>query len=112
MEKQQAITIFESLSSPVRLDVFKLLVKAGLDGLVAGDIASKLNVAPNNLSFHLKAMTHAMLLNVSQEGRFLRSRANFSNMIETIQYLKEECCEGHTEACGVESLASNTIVCK
>lgn len=112
MEKSEAISIFESLSSGVRLDVFRLLVRVGLDGLVAGDIAHQLNIAPNNLSFHLKAMTHAKLLNVNQEGRFLRYRANLSMMIETINYLTEECCEGNPEACCLEALASNANPCK
>jgi len=99
MDKKTATTIFESLSSGVRLDVFRLLVKKGLDGMVAGEIASTLDIPNTNLSFHLKAMTHAGMVTVQQEGRFQRYRANFPLMLETIAYLTEECCSGHPELC-------------
>lgn len=99
MDKKTATTIFESLSSEVRLDVFRLLVKTGLDGLVAGEIASNLNIPNTNLSFHLKAMTHAGMVTVQQEGRFQRYRANFPLMLETIAYLTEECCSGNPSQC-------------
>lgn len=99
MNKEIATLVFESLASGVRLDVYRLLVKAGLEGMVAGQIASTLAIAPNNLSFHLKAMTHAGLLSVEQEGRFQRYRANLPLMLELIAFLTEECCSGHPEQC-------------
>jgi DNA-binding transcriptional ArsR family regulator len=99
MENTIAISIFESLSSGVRLDVFRLLVKKGLEGMVAGEIATTLNVPPTNLSFHLKALTQNRLLSVEQEGRFQRYRANIPLMLDLIAYLTEECCEGHPEKC-------------
>lgn len=99
MNKDIATKVFESLSSGIRLDVWRLLVKAGLEGQVAGQLASELDIAPNTLSFHLKAMLHAGLLSVEQEGRFTLSRQH-SLMLELIGYLTEECCAGHPEACG------------
>ncbi|NMW19998.1 MAG: helix-turn-helix transcriptional regulator [Chlorobiaceae bacterium] len=100
MKKITATTIFESLSSGVRLDVYRLLVKKGTDGMVAGDIGSALDVPPTNLSFHLKTLTHTGLLTVEQEGRFQRYRANLPLMLELIAYLTEECCGGNPEQCG------------
>ena len=70
MNKAIATKVFESLASGIRLDVWRLLVKSGLEGMVAGQLASELDIAPNTLSFHLKAMLHAGLLSVEQEGRF------------------------------------------
>ncbi len=99
MNKKTATTIFESLSSEVRLDVFRLLVKTGPEGMVAGEIATALDIPNTNLSFHLKAMTHAGMVNVQQEGRFQRYRANFPLMLEIIAYLTEECCSGHPDQC-------------
>ena len=99
MNKEIATKVFESLASGVRLDVYRLLVKAGLEGMVAGQIASTLAIAPNNLSFHLKALTHAGLVTAEQEGRFQRYRANLPLMLELIAYLTEQCCEGHPEQC-------------
>ena len=99
MDKQLATTLFESLSSGIRLDVFRLLVKHAPTGLVAGEIASILDLPPTNLSFHLKAMTHASLVNVTQEGRYQRYRANLSVMQSLIDYLTAECCTGNPERC-------------
>ncbi|SJM90845.1 ArsR/SmtB family transcription factor [Crenothrix polyspora] len=99
MEKIIATSIFESLSSGIRLDVFRLLVKKGKQGMVAGEIATTLNVPPTNLSFHLKALTQTSLLTVAQEGRFQRYRANIPLMLDVIAYLTEECCGGHPEQC-------------
>ncbi len=99
MDKSTATAVFESLSSGVRLDVFRLLVKKGPEGMVAGEIASTLEVPPTNLSFHLKAMAHAGLVTVDQEGRFQRYRANIPLMLDLIAYLTEECCSGSPEHC-------------
>jgi len=99
MNKLLATTIFESLASGVRLDIYRLLVKTGPQGLVAGEIGIALEVPPTNLSFHLKALTHAQLVSVVQEGRYQRYRANLALMQELIGYLTAECCAGHPEQC-------------
>lgn len=100
MDTATATSVFESLSSGVRLDVFRLLVKKGAEGLVAGEISAALDLPPTNLSFHLKAMTHAGLVSATQEGRFQRYRANLTLMVELVAYLTEECCGGKPELCG------------
>lgn len=102
MDKQLATTVFESLASGIRLDIFRLLVKHAPDGLVAGEIAATLAVPPTNLSFHLKAMTQAGLLGVTQEGRYQRYRAQLKLMHELIAYLTAECCEGQAGQCFTE----------
>jgi ArsR family transcriptional regulator, arsenate/arsenite/antimonite-responsive transcriptional repressor len=99
MDQSLATTVFESLSSSVRLDVYRLLVKTGPQGLVAGEIGTTLGIPPTNLSFHLKALTHAQLVSVVQEGRFQRYRANMALMHDLIAYLTAECCAGHPEQC-------------
>ena len=106
MEKTTATRIFESLASGLRLDVYRLLVRQGLQGMVAGEIASTLAVPPANLSFHLKALTQAGMLSVEQEGRFQRYRANIPLMLDLIAYLTEECCSGHPEQCADMRAAS------
>lgn len=99
MDKITATTIFESLASGIRLDVYRLLVREGPDGMVAGEIAAALDIPPTNLSFHLKALTQAHLVAVEQEGRFQRYRANMPLMLDLITYLTDECCAGHPEQC-------------
>lgn len=107
MDNLLASSVFESLASGIRLDVFRLLVKTGPQGLVAGEIANQLQLPPTNLSFHLKALTHSGLLGVTQEGRFQRYRANMPLMMDLIHYLTAECCSGHPEAC----LAPTDVCC-
>ena len=99
MKRQSAIQIFESLSSGVRLDIYRLLVRIGPDGMVAGDIAAKLELPATNLSFHAKALAQAGLVTVTQEGRYQRYRANTPLMFDLIAYLTDECCSGHPEKC-------------
>lgn len=99
MDKTSATTVFESLASGIRLDVYRLLVRKGTEGLVAGEIASALDIPSTNLSFHLKALTQAHLVTVEQEGRFQRYRANMPLMLDLIAYLTAECCAGRPEQC-------------
>lgn len=105
MNSETAVTVFESLSSPVRLAIYRLLVKAGPEGLVAGQIASEQGLAANNASFHLKALTQAGLIGAEAEGRFLRYRAKVGVMVELIAFLTDDCCAGHPELCGAVALA-------
>lgn len=99
MKRQTALHVFESLSSGIRLDVFRLLIQQGSRGMVAGAIASALELPAANLSFHLKAMSQAGLVTVEQEGRFQRYRANMPLMTDLIAYLTAECCAGHPNEC-------------
>ena len=106
MEPKTATTVFESLASGVRLDIFRLLVRMNPQGMVAGEIATTLGVPPTNLSFHLKAMAHAGLVAATQEGRFQRYRANLPLMFDLIAYLTDECCGGRPELCALPSACS------
>jgi len=108
MDKIRAIVVLESLASGLRLEVFRLLVRQGAQGMVAGEIASTLDIPPTNLSFHLKNLTHAGLVTVEQEGRFQRYRANMALMLDLVAYLTEECCAGDAGQC--ESLRGASAV--
>ncbi|QTD44478.1 ArsR/SmtB family transcription factor [Ottowia testudinis] len=99
MEQDQAVKVFQSLASGLRLDIYRLLVKHAPQGLVAGDIGTTLELPPTNLSFHLKALSQAGLLTVVQEGRYQRYRARMTLVQELIGYLTDECCAGHPEQC-------------
>lgn len=99
MLTKDAAKIFEALSSDIRLDLFRLLVRNAPDGLVAGDIAKQLDIPANNLSFHLKALVHAGLASDEKEGRFVRYRASIPLMLEVVAYLTAECCSGKPDEC-------------
>ncbi len=96
MKTKQASNIFEALSSDVRLDLFRTLVKHAPDGLVAGDIAKLLDIPSTNLSFHLKAIVQSGLANVEREGRFMRYKA-----------LTNNCCSNNPTQCKVFREASS-----
>lgn len=115
MDRSTATTVFESLSSGHRLDAFRLLVKNGAEGLVAGEIGTSLGLPPTNLSFHLKGLAQAGLVTVTQEGRYQRYRANLPLMLDLIAYLTDECCGGRPEECaGLNpvALCAEPALCK
>jgi len=101
MKSAQVVKALAALAQPTRLAIFRLLVRAGPQGMVAGAIARKLKVAPATLSFHFRTLSHAGLVESRQEGRFVYYAANFSVMNEMVDYLTENCCGG--EACGASS---------
>jgi ArsR family transcriptional regulator, arsenate/arsenite/antimonite-responsive transcriptional repressor len=111
VDQESAVAVFESLSSGVRLDVFRLLVKAEPHGIVAGEIAAALDIAPSSLSFHLRTLTQAGLLSVGQEGRFLRYRANLALMGEVVSFLTENCCNGAPGRCADMDALTAQIPC-
>ena len=108
MENTTAANIFEALSSPIRLNIFRLLVKHAAMGLVAGDMAAQLNTSAANLSFHLKTLLQVQLVSVEQEGRFMRYRANIPLMLTVITFLTSECCQDAPEKC-LEFRKANNI---
>src|SRR3546814_5033149 len=91
-EAHTAIPVFECLSSGLRLDVYRLLVRNAPHGCVAGHIAMQLGIPATSLSFHLKAMARAGLLIASHEGRYIRYQANLPLMLKIINFLTLECC--------------------
>ena len=99
METKTAVTIFEVLTSEVRLAIFRLLVRYAPEGLVAGEISRMLDIPKTNLSFHLKNIMHSGLVSMEREGRNTRYRANIPLMLETIDYLASECCSGNPGHC-------------
>jgi DNA-binding transcriptional ArsR family regulator len=100
MEKSDAVTALAALAQDNRLDVFRLLVQAGPDGLAAGMVAERLSLAPNTLSFHFDRLRQAGLVTVKREGRSLIYAARFGAMNDLLGYLTENCCQGASEQCG------------
>jgi len=88
-----------SIAQEARLDIFRLLVQAGFDGLPAGAVSEKLKIPASTLSFHLKELSRAGLLSSRQEGRFVYYTANYDVMNRLIAYLTENCCAGQLLCC-------------
>lgn len=99
MRIDDAVRRLSALSQEARLEVFRLLVKAGPDGLAAGGIARKLKTQPNTLSAQLLILSNAGLVRARREGRSIIYSADFDAMTELLVYLTEDCCGGKPEVC-------------
>jgi ArsR family transcriptional regulator len=94
MEKAQAVAALAALAQDNRLDVFRLLVQAGPEGLPAGQVAAGLGLPPNTLTFHFDRLRMAGLVTVRREGRSMIYAARFDTMNAVIAFLTENCCGG------------------
>src|SRR5216684_8780044 len=99
MEKTDAVTALAALAQDNRLDVYRLLVQAGPDGMTAGDVADALGLAPNTLTFHFDRLRVAGLVTVRREGRSMIYAARFETMNALLGYLTENCCGGVPRKC-------------
>ena len=99
MKSNDAITALSALAHDGRLAVFRLLVKAGPDGVAAGDIARKVGIAANTLSAQLLLLSNARLLRARREGRSIIYSADFETMSGLLLFLTEDCCGGKAEIC-------------
>ena len=99
MDNANAVKIFAALAQESRLGLFRLLVQAGPEGLAAGAIAEKLGLPPSTLSFHLKELLHAGVVQSRQAGRYIYYSADFAAMTALIAFLTENCCGGQTQDC-------------
>ena len=95
MESKSAVTALGALAHETRLQIFRLLVRAGAPGLSVGKIAEALAIEANGrLTFHLKELVAAGLASSRQEGRFVFYAADYPAMNELLRYLTEDCCGG------------------
>ena len=96
MESKQAVVALSALAQASRLEVYRLLVQAGPKGMAASEIAERIGIPPNTLSFHLKTLSHAELVQSRQDGRFVIYSAHYDRMSELLGFLTENCCGGES----------------
>jgi ArsR family transcriptional regulator, arsenate/arsenite/antimonite-responsive transcriptional repressor len=94
MDKSTAIAALAALAQDNRLDVFRLLVQAGPEGLPAGRVAEALDLAPNTLTFHFDRLREAGLVSVRRDGRSMIYAARYETMNGLLAFLTENCCQG------------------
>ena len=99
MESKAAVESLSALAQDSRLQVYRLLVQAGPEGLAASEIAERLAIPANTLSFHLKTLSHADLVQSRQEGRFVYYSTNYEQMNALLGFLTENCCAGSSKVC-------------
>ena len=97
MEKQIAIAALAALAQETRLDVFRLLVRAGPEGLAVGAVGEALGLPPATLSFHLKELKSAGLVRCERVGRSRIYRPSLAVVKELVDYVMENCCQGVTD---------------
>ena len=102
MEVKTAVTAFAALAQETRLQIFRLLVQVGPEGMAAGDIADELDIPAATLTFHLKELSHAGLIESEREGRSIRYSLRVTGIRALLDYLLQDCCQGRPELCNAE----------
>lgn len=99
MDKSKALEALSALAQETRLDVYRLLVRAGPEGLPAGEIAERLDVRQNTMSSHLGVLARAGLALRRREGREIVYAADYDGMRRMLTYLMRDCCKGEPAIC-------------
>ena len=109
MDKKSALAGLSALGQETRLEVFRLLVKAGSAGVPAGEIAERLGIVQNTMSSHLKILDQAGLVRTERDGRTVRYVADMTGFRDLLAYLMEDCCNGSPEICRpvIEAITCN-----
>ncbi|UYV14982.1 ArsR/SmtB family transcription factor [Porphyrobacter sp. ULC335] len=94
-----AVDALGAMAHETRLSVFRMLVKAGPDGMIAGAIAEHCGVPPSTMSHHLATLERAGLVRSERESRLIRYRADFPVMRRLLAFLMQDCCQGMPEMC-------------
>lgn len=99
MDKNSSLAALAALGQETRLDVFRLLVKAGPEGIPAGEIGERLGTVQNTTSSHLKVLAQAGLIQAERDGRTIRYTADMTGFRDLLAFLMEDCCQGSPELC-------------
>ena len=101
LTEAHAISTLAALAQPTRLAIFKLLIKHEPVGITAGVIAETVGAPHNTLSSHLAILVRAGLLRAAREGRTIIYRSDVEGMQSLLQFLVDDCCDGHPELCNL-----------
>lgn len=99
MKLNDAVTALGALAQPARLKVFRLLVKQGAEGICAGDLAKHFSLPKPTLSFHLKELANAGLIESRRDGRSIIYCLRTNGMRQLMKFLAQDCCQGRPELC-------------
>src|ERR1700722_7451566 len=111
MEPQFAVSALSALAHPGRLEVFRLLVRAGHQGMAAGEIARATGSLANTLSTNLNVLAGAGLVSSRRDGRSIIYAAGYDRMRELLAFLMEDCCGGNVEICAPLAAIAERAAC-
>lgn len=111
MSAPHALSALAALGQPTRLEIFRLLMRQGCDGLLAGAIAEAIGCPHNTLSSHLSILARAGLIRGRREGRTILYRADVDAMRALLAFLVTDCCGGHPELCNLALAGDIDCVC-
>lgn len=111
MNERQAINAFSALAQENRLRIVRQLVKAGPQGLAAGEIAEAVGASPSNASFHLKELERGGLIESRRSARSVIYSAAYPALSGLVEFLMRDCCEGHPEVCAPALAALAAATC-
>ncbi len=106
MEITEAVEQLTALAQESRLHVFRTLVRVGQEGMCAGDLSRELEISKPTLSFHLKELVNAHLLNAEKQGRSIKYSLKVEAVGSLFDFLLQDCCQGRPELCS--SVAQKT----
>jgi ArsR family transcriptional regulator len=111
LKSSAAVEALSALAHDGRLAVFRLLIRAGTDGIAAGEIARRLDILPTTLSTNVSILAHAGLVVSRREGRSIIYSANYAGMSKLLGFLMEDCCNGDVTICRPLMKIVNRAVC-
>ena len=111
MQLPAAVDALSALAHGHRLAVFRLLVRAGAEGLPAGEIAREVGALPSTLSTHLTILSHAGLIRSRRDGRSVIYSADYEGMRALLGFLVADCCAGRPEICGALADVAGESTC-
>lgn len=99
MDTSDATKLFAALSSPIRLNICRLLIKVGEGGMLSGELSTALDIPPNTASNNLVVLSAAGLVQNERQGRAVRYFADFQTIKALLSFLMEDCCGGKPQKC-------------
>lgn len=107
-----AIESLSALAHPGRLAVFRLLVRAGPEGIAAGEVARLLDTPPNTMSTQLAILSRSGLISSRRESRSVIYQADYGAFSELLGFLVEDCCDGRPEVCSrLADVVQSALTC-
>jgi ArsR family transcriptional regulator, arsenate/arsenite/antimonite-responsive transcriptional repressor len=111
MTAPHALAALAALGQPTRLEIFRLLMRSGSNGLLAGSIAETIGCPHNTLSSHISILARAGLIRGTREGRTIIYRADVDEMRALLSFLVTDCCDGRPELCNFITTANTSACC-